>query len=208
MPGLEEWEKSIHKNNDTDNLTFIMSRSKPNLTKEQEQHLFRQYNFYKYKINTGFDYHNELIKTRNMLILSNIKLASRFITAKKDEDPGVKFSECLMTLIRCIDKFDYRRDLKFSSYCSIAFLHTLIRFKLHNRAVHFPNKNYGHKIDFDFTTIQMQQREDYTEEATILLGKLSETSTRDADAAAVKHHQATPSSGSESVPDPDFYSGA
>ena len=118
----------------------------PLLTREQEVHYFRKFNYLKYsaarlreklditrakaalmdQIETCLDAANEI---KNLLIRSNLRLVVSI--AKKHVKPTVSFFEMVsdgnLSLIRAIDKFDYGRGFKFSTYASWAIMKNYAR---------------------------------------------------------------------------------
>ena len=111
----------------------------PLLTKEQEAYFFRKMNFLKYKaarlrdkLQKGrptakeIDRVEELLKEanqiRNLLIRRNLRLVVSI--AKKYIRMGVNFFEIVsdgnVSLMRAVDKFDYSRGFKFSTYATWA----------------------------------------------------------------------------------------
>jgi len=125
----------------------------PLLTKEQEQHLFRKMNYLKYKaaqllkgmlLPTGridcqavrtqdLDQIEKLLKEANavkdLLINCNMRLVVSI--AKKHSAQSDNFFELLsdgnMSLIRAVEKFDYARGNKFSTYASWAIMKNFAR---------------------------------------------------------------------------------
>ncbi|MEM6981066.1 MAG: sigma-70 family RNA polymerase sigma factor [Planctomycetota bacterium] len=113
--------------------------SQPLLTAEQEQHLFRAMNFIKFRIASGrgigsddeparsFDSWDQekadadakLNQVRDRLIESNLRLvvsiAKRYAESRTD-----RFEELVAVgnaaLVRAVDRFDYRRGNRFSTY--------------------------------------------------------------------------------------------
>ncbi|HIE96232.1 MAG TPA: sigma-70 family RNA polymerase sigma factor [Planctomycetes bacterium] len=118
----------------------------PLLNKPQEQHYFRLMNYLKYqaleaqktlnvkrssarvarKMETLLDDAN---RVKNMLTRSNLRLVVSI--AKRHLKPGVNFFELVsdgnMSLIRAIEKFDYARGNKFSTYASWAIMKNYAR---------------------------------------------------------------------------------
>lgn len=110
----------------------------PLLTKEQEVHLFRQYNYCKFRAATlrsdaekdisteTMDeverYHAQGAEIKNKLVESNLRLVVS--VAKKyigiTGDLFEKISEGNYTLMRSVEKFDYTRGFKFSTYATWA----------------------------------------------------------------------------------------
>lgn len=124
----------------------------PLLTREQEYHLFRKYNFLKCqasKLRQGLKLsqpatrlmeqiealHAEAIATKNQIVQANLRLvvsiAKRHL--KSQEDFFQLISDGNMSLIRACEKFDYTRGNKFSTYASWSII-----------------KNYGRTIPGEF----------------------------------------------------------
>jgi len=128
----------------------------PLLTKEQEQHLFRQMNYLKFKaarlrdgLRKGGDAGAELDPSRvrieslkriedlqresnvvkDQLIKSNMRLVTNI--AKRHVAQSDNFFELLsdgnMSLIRAVEKFDFGRGFKFSTYASWAIMKNFAR---------------------------------------------------------------------------------
>ncbi len=118
----------------------------PLLTAEQETHLFRKYNYLKYKtakLREQLDparpkaklldeieaLYKEAIETKNLLIRSNLRLvvavAKKYIGSTGDLFD--KVSEGNLSLMRAVEKFDYTRGFKFSTYATWAIKKNYIR---------------------------------------------------------------------------------
>ncbi len=128
----------------------------PLLTKEQEQHLFRKMNYLKHKaarlrdgLRKGGDADAELDPARvrietleriedlqrqanavkDQLIKSNMRLVTNI--AKRHSGQSDNFFELLsdgnMSLIRAVEKFDFGRGFKFSTYASWAIMKNFAR---------------------------------------------------------------------------------
>ena len=116
------------------------------LTREQEQYLFRKYNYLKFKakrLRKAIDVSrarssemdeiqglsDEAIKVKNKVVQSNLRLvvsiAKRHVTNGDDFFPLV--SDGNMSLIRAVEKFDYNRGNKFSTYASWAIMKNFAR---------------------------------------------------------------------------------
>jgi RNA polymerase sigma factor (sigma-70 family) len=108
----------------------------PILKKEEEVHLFRKYNYLKYRLfkltsvnigrlkeNSVKDIENLILKiqnTRNILIKCNTRLIVKPATYlfEKESFNGDEFiSNGYVHLMKAIEYFDYRRGFKFSTYC-------------------------------------------------------------------------------------------
>ena len=118
----------------------------PLLTTAQEQHLFRKYNYLKYLASQRRDaldverpssaalkeierLYQEAIATKNLLVRSNLRLV--VAVAKKQVDATSelfeKISEGNVSLMRAVEKFDYTRGFKFSTYATWAIKKNFIR---------------------------------------------------------------------------------
>ena len=129
----------------------------PLLNREQEQHLFRKFNYLKFKAATLRDalnpakartsqmdqieeYYAEAVKVKNRIVQANLRLvvsiAKRHVTATEEFFGLV--SDGNMSLIRAVEKFDYARGNKFSTYASWAIMKNFARtipseFKIRDR---------------------------------------------------------------------------
>jgi RNA polymerase primary sigma factor len=118
----------------------------PLLTREQEYHLFRKFNFLKYKaskIRAGVDpaharttvmneierLYEEAVQVKNQIVQANLRLvvsiAKRHINGAEDFFGLV--SDGNMSLIRAAEKFDFARGNKFSTYASWAIMKNFAR---------------------------------------------------------------------------------
>jgi RNA polymerase primary sigma factor/RNA polymerase sigma factor len=116
------------------------------LTREQEQHVFRKFNFLKCKARQLRDnldpnqarssemdkieeLYGEAVKVKNLIVKSNLRLvvsiAKRHVSASDDFFQLV--SDGNMSLIRAAEKFDYSRGNKFSTYASWAIMKNFAR---------------------------------------------------------------------------------
>lgn len=118
----------------------------PLLTKEEEVYYFRKMNYLKFKaaeVRKKIDptrpktrdmeeverLKQQADEVKNFLIRSNLRLVVSI--AKKHMKPNVSFFEMVsdgnMSLIRAIEKFDYTRGFKFSTYASWAIMKNYAR---------------------------------------------------------------------------------
>jgi RNA polymerase primary sigma factor len=118
----------------------------PLLTREQEQHLFRKYNYLKYKANKLRDQldferpksslmdeieelHEQIVDTKNQIARCNLRLVVSI--AKRHVKPDQNFFELVsdgnLSLLRAVEKFDYARGNKFSTYASWAIMKNFAR---------------------------------------------------------------------------------
>jgi RNA polymerase primary sigma factor/RNA polymerase sigma factor len=118
----------------------------PLLTREQEVHLFRRMNYFKYKaskLRESLDpsrprsalmdqierFYDGAVATKNEIISANLRLVVSI--AKRHVGPVENFFELVsdgnMSLIRAVEKFDYARGNKFSTYASWAIMKNFAR---------------------------------------------------------------------------------
>lgn len=118
----------------------------PLLSRRQEMHLFRKMNYLKYKaarLRAKLDpaspkrrlmdqvehLYDEAVSTKNEIIRSNLRLVVSI--AKRHVTPTQNFFELVsdgnMSLMRAVDKFDYARGNKFSTYASWAVMKNFAR---------------------------------------------------------------------------------
>ncbi len=118
----------------------------PLLTREQEYHLFRKMNFLKYSANkkrASLDpkapivavmdeiekLYDQSVEVKNRLVQSNLRLVVSI--AKKhvngSEDFFSLISDGNISLIRAVEKFDYARGNKFSTYATWAIMKNFAR---------------------------------------------------------------------------------
>lgn len=118
----------------------------PLLTREQEAHLFRKFNYLKYRastLRTKLDptkpktslmeqierCYDEAVATKNQIIRANLRLVVSI--AKRHVGATDNFFELVsdgnMSLIRAVEKFDFARGNKFSTYASWAIMKNFAR---------------------------------------------------------------------------------
>lgn len=118
----------------------------PLLTREQEYHLFRKFNYLKFKatkLRAGLDparartsqmdeierLYEEAVQVKNQIVQSNLRLvvsiAKRHVSGSEDFFSLV--SDGNMSLIRAAEKFDFSRGNKFSTYASWAIMKNFAR---------------------------------------------------------------------------------
>lgn len=118
----------------------------PLLTREQEAHLFRKYNYLKYKaaklrgeldpvqpksslMDEIESLHQQAVGTKNEIARANLRLVVSI--AKRHVTPDQNFFELVsdgnMSLLRAIEKFDFARGNKFSTYASWAIMKNFAR---------------------------------------------------------------------------------
>jgi RNA polymerase primary sigma factor/RNA polymerase sigma factor len=118
----------------------------PLLTREQEVWLFRKFNYLKHKAVTlrgQLDIerpsarlmdqieriYTEIVELKNRIVRANLRLVVSI--AKRRVSPGDSFFDLVsdgnMSLIRAVEKFDYARGNKFSTYASWAIMKNYAR---------------------------------------------------------------------------------
>jgi RNA polymerase primary sigma factor/RNA polymerase sigma factor len=118
----------------------------PLLTREQEAHLFRKFNFLKYKaakLRKRLDpararsnemdqiesLYDQTVAMKNQIVRANLRLVVSI--AKRHVGQWDNFFELVsdgnMSLIRAVEKFDYARGNKFSTYASWAIMKNFAR---------------------------------------------------------------------------------
>jgi RNA polymerase sigma factor (sigma-70 family) len=118
----------------------------PLLTREQEGHLFRKFNFLKYratKLRNQLDparaksslmdqieaLYDGAVALKNQIVRANLRLVVSI--AKRHVGQGDNFFELVsdgnMSLIRAVEKFDFARGNKFSTYASWAIMKNFAR---------------------------------------------------------------------------------
>jgi RNA polymerase primary sigma factor/RNA polymerase sigma factor len=156
----------------------------PLLTREQESYLFRKFNYLKHlaaRLREGMDpakarssvmdrieeLYEEAVQTKNEIVQANLRLvvsiAKRHVTAADDFFGLV--SDGNMSLIRAVEKFDYSRGNKFSTYASWAIMKNFARtipdeFKHRDR--------FRTSLDEMFTSQQDERSDQYEQESAQL----------------------------------------
>ena len=118
----------------------------PLLTREQEGYLFRKFNYLKYKatkLRQKLDpirarsslmeeienLYDQAVTVKNQIVRANLRLVVSI--AKRHVGPSDNFFELVsdgnMSLIRAVEKFDYARGNKFSTYASWAIMKNFAR---------------------------------------------------------------------------------
>ncbi|MBI3837288.1 MAG: sigma-70 family RNA polymerase sigma factor [Planctomycetia bacterium] len=118
----------------------------PLLTREQEAHLFRKFNYLKYKatrLRSQLDLakaksnlmdeieslYEQAVALKNQIVRANLRLVVSI--AKRHVGQGDNFFELVsdgnMSLIRAVEKFDFARGNKFSTYASWAIMKNFAR---------------------------------------------------------------------------------
>lgn len=118
----------------------------PLLTRDQEQHLFRKMNYLKYKVGelrnrldfrrpsiTALEriekFYNDSVTIKNDIVRANLRLVVS-IAKRYANGPGHLFeliSDGNMSLIRAMEKFDFARGFRFSTYATWAIIKNFAR---------------------------------------------------------------------------------
>jgi RNA polymerase sigma factor (sigma-70 family) len=148
MPGSDDYESQRQKMRIPKDAPPELASlyEMPLLNKEQEQHLFRKMNFLKHKatklrqalepthartqdLQQIEDLQNQATAIKDQLIQSNMRLVVAI--AKRHSAQTDNFFELLsdgnMSLIRAVEKFDFGRGNKFSTYASWAIMKNFAR---------------------------------------------------------------------------------
>lgn len=148
MPGKAEFESKRAGKNPPKDVPAHMAHlyEWPLLSKEQEQHVFRKMNFLKHQLHRFQesidpmkprvadllkieDYRDEIKKCRDLLISCNQRLV--YAQAKQRLALGDHIDDLVsdgnMSLMRAVEKFDYGRGNKFSTYATWAIMKNFAR---------------------------------------------------------------------------------
>ena len=149
MPNIEEYHhKKLGVNKDINKVNPELRQfyCEPLLNKQQEYHLFRKLNFFKYKAHRYYNWYcrSKLSKNknlfveylkkahdvRNLLVCCNTRLAAQVYKKRKDlygDAVDNLLSDCFANIIRAADGFDFRRGFKFSTYCTWVLMNNSLR---------------------------------------------------------------------------------
>jgi len=153
----------------------------PLLSRVQEYHLFRKFNYLKYvaaKLRSSLDptrarsslmdriesLYEEAVRTKNEIVQANLRLvvsiAKRHVTASDDFFSLV--SDGNMSLIRAVEKFDYARGNKFSTYASWAIMKNYAR-SIPDEVKH--RDRFRTSLDEMFTSQEDDRSDQYEQES-------------------------------------------
>lgn len=139
MPDMEGYEKAkaeVHRQRKREanmNPMMRLCYEEPLLTREQEWHLFRIYNFRKFqalknlhagRAGKACDFLQLADEVRNQLLLCNTRLAANFAKRKAPHNFEDVFADAYELVLKAIDYFDYNRKNqsggknKFSTYAT------------------------------------------------------------------------------------------
>lgn len=176
MPNIESFDKLKKKvvNLRRTNLSPEMRPcyEEPLLTREQEYHLFRKMNYYKYKakqlrkrlqkslnekrVEQVELYLEKAAFIRNQIANSNFRLATQIL--RKDinhfYDPSVTemfLSDAYLDVLKSVDYFDYNLGNKFSTYCTWVIKKNFFRAaKNHQRNMEVQRINDQNALEFGY----------------------------------------------------------
>ena len=145
FPGLDEPAKRVRRPTGLP-ASLASLYEVPLLTREQEVWLFRRFNYLKYKatkLREQLDperpsarimdqiekLYEQIVEIKNRIVRANLRLVVSI--AKRRVSPGDSFFDLVsdgnMSLIRAVEKFDYARGNKFSTYGSWAIIKNYAR---------------------------------------------------------------------------------
>jgi RNA polymerase sigma factor (sigma-70 family) len=148
MPDAEEYEAKKHTMSAPKDVPPELAScyDYPLLSKEQEQHLFRKMNFLKYrasKLREGLDparariqdlkqieeFQKQANEVKDLLINANLRLVVSVAKKHlyKSDNLWELISDGNMSLIRAVEKFDFGRGFKFSTYATWAIMKNFAR---------------------------------------------------------------------------------
>jgi RNA polymerase sigma factor (sigma-70 family) len=122
MPNYDLYLKNKQKVlNDTRHVNdYNFMRIEPLLTREQEYHLFRQYNYLKYKVinskNPNPEHLAKIKEVRDIIICANTRLVMTVLKQQKFKEFEDALSDGYYGLIDAVDLFDFRKEFKFATY--------------------------------------------------------------------------------------------
>jgi RNA polymerase sigma factor (sigma-70 family) len=155
MPDLEDFNEKRRKiyKGDEDVLEFKILYQEPILSREQEGHLFRQFNFMKHKalrllkrinvkrpnkaeVEDVEDYLRKANDIKRQIVISNARLVVNMVKKTKEyyqnKSKDLMLEMCSdgnVALIHSVDLFDYRKGNKFCTYATWAIINELSRNK-------------------------------------------------------------------------------
>ena len=125
MPAYELYLKNKQKVLNSKHVLneYMFMRVEPLLTKDQEYHLFRQYNYLKYKVvnlkpskQPDPEYLAKIKEIRDIIVCANARLVVVVLKRQKYKDFENAMSDGYYGLIDAVDLFDYRKGFKFATY--------------------------------------------------------------------------------------------
>jgi RNA polymerase sigma factor (sigma-70 family) len=129
MPDLQEFEErsakllqKFREDEEKNDVIMLACYQKALLSQQQEQHLFRQYNFLKSLARNAVQHHNPSTashylkrahKLRQYIALCNMRLAVKISKSIKLDlqDRKTMINEAYMVVVKIIDKFDWTRKV-------------------------------------------------------------------------------------------------
>ena len=173
----------------------------PLLTREQEAHLFRKMNYLKYRASRIRDslesarpsrrrvdqietLYEDAMAVKNLVVRANLRLVVS--VAKRFVSPTMPFFDLIsdgnMSVIRAVDKFDFARGNKFSTYASWALMKNFARtIPMEHRQHDRYRTSYDELFEAtpDFRTDQHQQEHDQFRRESAVTGLLARLDERE-----------------------------
>lgn len=171
----------------------------PLLTAEQELHLFRKMNYLKfiasklrdeqdlsrpksYQISKIEKLYEQIVATKNEIVSANLRLVVSI--AKRHVGPYSNFFDLIsdgnFSLLRAVNKFDYTRGNRFSTYATWAITRSFARSipdeKKHRDRYHLDEDDILEKTIDDRSDLQLQEQYQFEREQQVgrLLNELNE----------------------------------
>ena len=150
MPDFEKWQKkklSLSKLDLKKVPSMLHEYYKfPVLLLEQEKHLFRQMHYYRHKSlqeakmfeqtkneankENCVNFYKKQLDVRDLIVACNVRLTTTVIKQRKNiygSDLAILISDGFLNLIKATEAFDYRKGIKFSTYCTWVLLNNSVR---------------------------------------------------------------------------------
>jgi RNA polymerase sigma factor (sigma-70 family) len=181
MPNQEKYDKQIekmYKMRNTVEPTMRPCYERPLLNKEQEYHLFKKMHFYRYSAKKLIDETKRATQSRiveieellnkakllaNQIAECNFRLATQLLK-KIYQYPHLQADDILgdgyIDVLNTVDKFDFTRGNKFSTYCTWVLFKNFIRVNQKN-TIHNERNVTG--MD-DSLNLALDERESYENE--------------------------------------------
>jgi RNA polymerase sigma factor (sigma-70 family) len=137
MPDLDSYLKAkikVHKDREKADECLRVCYEEPLLSKEQEQHVFRKFNFLKYQAKQQFDKGDldgaerlldQADECRNLLAQANVRLAIGPVKRYNRRYFEDLLGEAFFLIVKAVDYFDWTRGFKFSTYARWTIYKTL-----------------------------------------------------------------------------------
>lgn len=141
----------------------------PLLSQKQEYHLFRKYHYFKYRAKKRFDvghlseakqYLAKARAVRNEITEANVRLAPSVVHYNPDKED--QLAEAYANVMKAVDYFDYRRGVKFSTYCTWVLKKNSCRqyheekryFAISSEFEDLQSRDSGHEVEAEYRNLQ------------------------------------------------------